>query len=190
MLLAHALLGGAGPLIGSLQYRGQLSGKLRQRRRDGVPNDSEIDVEIAMHHAIAHAFHASPRSSRKLVKKTFMVMQQLGCGLANDHQVHDHGLLRSLISEELGYVHVSHVDLYLLRSFEHVLQVIDTAVAGYSVIASASTCALYLAGDYFALPNTRYANDDDHLHRHPSKQRYVVLPSELLDHNLDSDKVY
>jgi hypothetical protein len=47
-----------------------------------------------------------------------------------------------------------------------------------------------LVGDYFALPNTRYASDDDRLHRHPSKQQYVASPLELLDHNRGSDKVY
>jgi hypothetical protein len=47
-----------------------------------------------------------------------------------------------------------------------------------------------LAGDYFALPNMRYASGDDHLHRLPSKQLYVELPLELFDRNQDSDKVY
>ena len=50
--------------------------------------------------------------------------------------------------------------------------------------------AQYLAGDYFALPNMRYASDDAHLHRHLAKQRCAALPLELLDHNQDSDMVY
>jgi hypothetical protein len=51
-------------------------------------------------------------------------------------------------------------------------------------------CAQYWVCDYFALPNMRYANGVDHLHRHPSMQLCVELPLELFDRNLDSDKVY
>jgi hypothetical protein len=51
-------------------------------------------------------------------------------------------------------------------------------------------CAQYLADDYFALPNMRYANGVDHLHRQSSMQQCAVLPLELLDHSQDSDKVY
>jgi len=36
----------------------------------------------------------------------------------------------------------------------------------------------------------RYANAGDYLHRHQARQRYVELPSELLDHNQGSDMVY
>jgi hypothetical protein len=36
----------------------------------------------------------------------------------------------------------------------------------------------------------RYANGGVHLHRHPTMQLCVELPSELFDHNLGSDKVY
>jgi hypothetical protein len=35
----------------------------------------------------------------------------------------------------------------------------------------------------------RYANVGARLHRPQAKQRYVELPSELLDHNLDNGKV-
>jgi hypothetical protein len=36
----------------------------------------------------------------------------------------------------------------------------------------------------------RYANAGDYLHPHQARQRYVELPSELLDRNQDSDTVY
>jgi hypothetical protein len=37
------------------------------------------------------------------------------------------------------------------------------------------------------LPNTLYANGDDHLHRNLSKQQHVVLLKESTDRTLDSD---
>jgi hypothetical protein len=48
-------------------------------------------------------------------------------------------------------------------------------------------CALCSGGDYFALPNKRYANVGDHLHRHRAKQLYVELPLELTDRSQGSD---
>ena len=81
----------------------QLLLKLRQGLLDGIPNDIQIDLEIAVRHPVAHPTYLSPRDIGTPGHEIGIFVGDLCGRLTNDQDVQDHGLLRFPVLKEISF---------------------------------------------------------------------------------------
>ena len=129
-----------------LTYSWQAFNQLGQCRLDGVPNNVEVDVEIAMRNAVSHPLHTLPGDVWMLVQKRGEVLQKFRGCLADDHDIQDHGLLGPPVGEEVFFVQPFNVAAGLLCGFQHMAEVVSETAVGHTGMASARTFARNLGG--------------------------------------------
>lgn len=119
---------------------GQESQQLRQSNLNRVPDDIQIDVEVAMSDPVTHPAHAAPGSLSVLSREFRKPIHYFGCRLANDNQAHDDRLLRPFVVDELFLAQTFDEDQRIARSLTHMLKVIAEPVRDHTGRACSSTC--------------------------------------------------
>jgi hypothetical protein len=109
-----------------------------------LPHQIEVDVEIAVSHAIAHAPHVAPRHIGVRLCERSMAFHHFRGGLADD--AHDDGLLGALVGHEVVLVHPFHEAAHIRCGLLYMIDVIRQTVLVHTGCASASTLARNFGG--------------------------------------------
>lgn len=88
------------------------------------PHHIEIDVEVAVGHAIAHVAHTAPRHFGMRLGELGVAVHHLRGSLADDDEAHDDGLLGAFIRQEVVFGQPFHKAARIGGSLLDVVQVI------------------------------------------------------------------
>lgn len=143
---SRAITGRAATARNSVSNHGQARGERWQRRLDGLPHDTEVDVEIAVGHSIAHASHALPRHIPMKRDERRMVVGQFGRCLTEDNDIQNHRLLGSPVSQKAGLVQTFDVGAGEIYGLEHVLKIVIDSTLLHTGCACESTSARIFNG--------------------------------------------
>jgi hypothetical protein len=73
-----------------------------------LPHYIEVDVEIAVSHAVVHIAHVAPRHVGMRLSERDIAIHHLRRSLADDDKAHDDGLLGALVGQEVVPGHPFH----------------------------------------------------------------------------------
>ena len=133
-------------VVGILPHCRQLLEQLRQPFLHRLPHYIEVDLEIAVSHAIAHVAHAAPRHSGVRLCELDIAVHHLRGGLADDDEAHDDSLLGALVEQEVVLGQSFHEAARIGCGLLDVIEVVGQAVFTHTGCASASTLARNFGG--------------------------------------------
>jgi hypothetical protein len=117
----------------------QLSGQLWQGCLNGVPHHVEVDVEIAMRHAVPYATYAVLADLAVAPCEPGVTIHDFRGGLPDAEDAHDDRSLGSLVREEILLGQAFDEAARVRGGLLHVFEVVGDAVRGNRGWASAST---------------------------------------------------
>jgi len=113
--------------------------EVRQVDLDGVPDQAEVDLEVAVGDSIPHALHVRPGNLRMPLSEARMLLEKPCRGFADHHELQDHGTLGPRVGSEGFFGHPAGEREGSLGGLLHVQQVVLKARRGHTDFASETT---------------------------------------------------
>jgi len=117
----------------------QLIQQIGQSSLRGIPDNIEIDGEIAVSNAIAHAAHLAPGQLGVSVDELRALVHQLSRRFADNDETHDDRLLRTFVCQELIFAEALDEITGISGRLLHVFEVLRKAVLAHMGCASSTT---------------------------------------------------